>query len=114
MSEDIIKGNKLIAEFVKLERRGQTYYYEDDTCDNNKLLYHTSWDWLMPVVEKIEKTWINGANSTLLTEGDIVQIYHGREHDSKDFATGILRGERKKTLWLAVIEFINWYNKQSK
>jgi hypothetical protein len=28
------------------------------------------------------------------------------------FATGILRGNRIKNLWRAVVEFIQWYNKE--
>jgi hypothetical protein len=41
--------NKLIAEFM-----GVDYVDIDTYLENNKeLQYHTSWDWIMPVVEKI-------------------------------------------------------------
>ena len=49
-----MKDNKLIAEFMGNyhatfeDSVGLEYYDEDD------MEYHTSWDWLMPVVEKIE------------------------------------------------------------
>tara|TARA_A100001515_G_scaffold142969_1_gene142952 strand:- start:780 stop:1130 length:351 start_codon:yes stop_codon:yes gene_type:complete len=43
-----MKNNKLIAEFM-----GVDYVDIDTYLENNKeLQYHTSWDWLMPVVKK--------------------------------------------------------------
>ena len=47
-----MKSNKLIAEFM-----GVDYVDVDTYLENNKeLQYHTSWDWLMPVVSKCFKT----------------------------------------------------------
>ena len=53
--EDIMKDNKIIAEFMGMELGDdKTMYYDD--AENlhpptpiNELKYHTSWDWLMPV-----------------------------------------------------------------
>ena len=39
-----MKDNKLIAEFMG----------EEQLCLPHELKYHSSWDWLMPVVNKIE------------------------------------------------------------
>ena len=45
-------SNVLIAEFM-----GEPYYYADEEryyyADDEGMEFHTSWDWLMPVVEKI-------------------------------------------------------------
>ena len=43
------KNNKLIAEFMGYEVHP---VYESESHD---LHYHTSWDWLMPVISKITK-----------------------------------------------------------
>ena len=62
---EISEGNKLIAEFMGLVyRNGYNYtgWYKSTTtekfayiiCDTERLKYHSSWDWLMPVIEKIE------------------------------------------------------------
>ncbi len=67
-----MKDNKLIAEFmgVKPTILGDEITYEmygiidciEDGLDEQhffleeELMFHTSWDWLMPVVEKIECT----------------------------------------------------------
>ena len=53
-----MKDNKLIAEFMGLEfSKGEYYrplYNSGDWIPQDELQYHISWDWLMPVVEKIE------------------------------------------------------------
>jgi hypothetical protein len=43
-----MKENKLIAEFMGVDYVDVDTYLED----NKELQYHTSWDWLMPVVIK--------------------------------------------------------------
>ena len=55
-----MNNNKLIAEFMGLETPDGCYF-EHLTKEGNRelthhilLQYHTSWDWLMPVVDKIE------------------------------------------------------------
>ena len=61
--KEIIEGNKLIAEFMGAAK---SWYgdYMIFTVDNpqytgkinhSDIKYHSSWDWLMPVVEKIKK-----------------------------------------------------------
>ena len=57
-------SNKLIAEFMELETKtfksGILNYYYQDVFEGNwfeegELSYNLSWDWLMPVVVKIEQ-----------------------------------------------------------
>ncbi len=52
-----MKDNKLIAEFMEHEPivKGDDVYYELNhirLTSEDDLRYHTSWDWLMPVVQK--------------------------------------------------------------
>ena len=56
-----MESNKLIAEFMGLETPNGIYFeYLTKDGERSKLThfilleYHLSWDWLMPVVEKIE------------------------------------------------------------
>tara|TARA_R110002072_G_scaffold110330_7_gene238035 strand:- start:5067 stop:5378 length:312 start_codon:yes stop_codon:yes gene_type:complete len=54
--------NQIIAEFMGIRyaenrnsHKSSDYYYEDI-----ELEYHTSWDWLMPVIAKIVKNYGDG------------------------------------------------------
>ena len=108
--EEIIAGNKLIAEFMGLsyceKYRYEGWYKNHEhnhrICDFDGLKYHTSWDWLMPVVEKIEKM-----NTTVVIEGIMCEI---KTHSIGFDMTA--SDERSKILavYYAVIEFIKWYN----
>jgi hypothetical protein len=80
-------SNKLIAEFMELETKtfksGILNYYYQDTFEGNwfeegELSYNLSWDWLMPVVGKINRdekyyTFENEFRENLL---DIVPYGH--------------------------------------
>ena len=55
-----MNDNKLIAEFMEVHEIMHDGYSEYDFDDNtlgvvaeDELQYHTEWNWLMPVVEKI-------------------------------------------------------------
>lgn len=118
MEED----NKLIAKFMELQTTFQDVQIWMDWENNtiplwdkrdywlaSELKYHTSWDWLMPVVEKIEElgycVWFQTRKKapiliTIWKNGDeIIRI--GNLHDTKI-----------KTVYNAVIDFIKWYNNQ--
>ena len=49
-----MKDNKLIAEFMELEVDNGLYCYTTamDDYKTDTLYFHSSWDWLMPVVKK--------------------------------------------------------------
>ena len=46
-------NNKLIAEFMQYDNKSVGLYDYGHTPNNEILKYHTSWDWLMPVINKI-------------------------------------------------------------
>jgi hypothetical protein len=101
--KEILKGNKLIAEFMGLYSYGvlnPVYAYNDDdylACNHyelKELIYHSSWDWLMPVVEKI---------------GNIPE--HGYVF-KRSLDGGLFY--KIESVWLAVVEFIKWYNQNDK
>ena len=59
-----MKDNKLIAEFIGMQHTDIGWYDNEETLQlqNNtfdKLKFHTSWDWLMPVVNKCMQTGDN-------------------------------------------------------
>lgn len=83
------KSNKLIAEFMPDEHFIDMGY----SCRDNAILnYHNSWEWLMPVVKKIQKL-NNNASLTWDMNEPLLNV-------------------DMKGIYKAVIEFINWYNKK--
>ena len=97
-----MKDNKLIAEFMGMELgHDKTMYYDD--AENlhpptpvNELKFHTSWDWLMPV---IEKCLIGEAEQDEeISNTTIKNIYEGICNQDISYA------------YKSVVEFIKKYN----
>ncbi len=125
MEQEIIEGDKLIAEFMgaEVENRGlgeSAWLTAPKKKTSNwipidALQYHSSWDWLMGVVDKVEDTWISSSRPRLVINKDMIQIVHTVGCHNTDFASKPRYGigeKRKENVWLAVIEFIKWYNNQ--
>ena len=92
-----MNNNKLIAEFMSVDCVDVDTYLEN----NKELQYHTSWDWLMPVVEKIESLgyWVNrnDGDITISNKSDMVVI--------TPMSSGGI-----DMMYKAVVEFIKEYN----
>lgn len=128
--ESIIENNKLIAEFMGAyiengsnERYNMLTYHNFPPAKNSNLIhtaivcgvedmqYHTSWDWLMPVVEKIED--IDEINVFIESNG--TQIYDWRKKtDIVNNIADISFVHKIEHVYDAVVKFTKWYNlKQS-
>tara|TARA_R110000751_G_scaffold39007_1_gene93060 strand:- start:372 stop:671 length:300 start_codon:yes stop_codon:yes gene_type:complete len=92
--------NKLIADFM-----GIGHLYPGNT-PIDKLQYHTSWEWLMPVVEKIEEA---GYYVLIGLQQDslITAVY---QNNSDKFICEGWGAKKKIGTYKAVVEFIKWYN----
>lgn len=113
MSTEIIEeGNIKIAKFMELDKCTDPDH-ESNPCyvvphakgyhKARDLQYHSSWDWLMPVVEKINK--IKGYDAI---------IYKTTCHinNEREIIIETTDNDLIKCVWLAVIEFIKWYQNQ--
>jgi len=78
-----MKENKLIAMFMGDIRLVDDNVSFTKNCPVNELQYHISWDWLMPVVQKI----------------------------GEDFNVAIYDNDGIEKVYKRVVEFINEYNK---
>jgi len=106
-STEITEGNKLIAEFMGLEIYKDIFYKLPIELRNaygirqdiplEGLIYHESWDWLMPVVgkcfEKYDLIENNSSNHQFKLNDALIEV-------------------NINSLWRTVVEFIKYYNKQ--
>lgn len=114
--EEIVESNKLIAEFMALQKNATEYYITaKGAVALGELEYHSSWNDLMPVVEKIE---------ALKFEDDLsfaVEIHRNgcritrswTTVDKPDFGWH-QTGAKMHSTWKAVVEFIKWYNSDNR
>ena len=107
-------NNKLIAEFMDLEmevsNKGITEYYHREFDSGEwyeaEDLPYDEWNWLMPVVEKIEGLRDSKGNAYRFSIDMCNAQIEGANIE-------ILGGAFKlDTTYKAVVEFIKWYNEQ--
>lgn len=146
--QEIIEGNKLIAEFMGLRQipinlygNEKCYYFYFPSSDNYELTqeeiqkesfdilnyawsiynlsYHLSWDWLMPVVEKIEKIHNDhhgyfgvyiSSNQCIIQGTKLNLALKNPEYGFVYLSdTNAIFDTKIKSTWFAVVEFIKWY-----
>ena len=133
--DNIIENNKLIAKFMGLNKTKMFFnlktgnYVKKETADcdikvvdvylkNNKPItnfyYHSDWNWLMEVVEKIESlpTMKDNGNFFFEIHQDSVTVFNSTRRDIIIEVIG--QGSRINNTYQAVIEFIQWYNQETK
>jgi hypothetical protein len=138
IQEEINEGNKLIADFMQIKTELISPYgigiprlysmqeeHQTEEGDCTELSYDCSWDWLMPVVEKLDRLDISNLNlknaNCIHTEiaGSHIKICIREHHTGTDydyhfiyFKNGYSDNDSKiEAIWIAVVEFIKWYNK---
>jgi hypothetical protein len=108
--EEITQNNKLIAEFMGPDslnvKIGNTEIYPHLILSElgvDALIFHTSWDWLMSVVEKINKRdWVTiKADECKIHPLDIDDFKEIVVNEQKDLITAV---------FYAVVKYIKWYN----
>ena len=104
------ENNKIIAEFMGLsycekyqfEGWYKNHEHNERICDFDGLKYHSDWNWLMEVVEKIES--LNHKNNE--EHFQLVSfIHHWLRRKHKELT-------KIQAVYSACLEFIKWYNEQ--
>jgi len=106
MSKKIEKQNKQIAEVMD-------NFHEGNVIQNPE--YHVSWDWLMPVIDKILALENTDFDMTITLGGMCSLRVRPQPGSTRGYE--ILICEEYKdisTAYKTVLEFIKWYKKQKK
>ena len=125
--ENIIENNKLIAEFLNWEFddlsetfetpflklvEPQAFGDEQFSCklQDFELEFHSDWNWLMQVVEKIENLSKEGETYMFsITKFSARVTYKGSR-----IVDLPIDNTKIEAVYNACIEFIKWYNEQNK
>ena len=117
---NIIENNKLIAEFLDWEFDDLSETFEttflklvepqafgdeqfSSKLQDFELEFHSDWNWLMPVVEKIE------------SENIVCFKFQGNNcYCEGNFKYGITAPSKINAVYNACVEFIKWYNNKNK
>lgn len=106
---DTTENNILIAEFMDTRKRGTyNYFYYipafERVFNSDELKFNSSWDWLIPVVEKIESL---GFRIEIVKHICRLKI---NDNINIVFSENMTKIE---SVYFTVIEFIKWYNENS-
>jgi hypothetical protein len=98
-----MENNKLIAEFMGnipiFENEYQMVTHNNMCYGIDELKYDTDWNWLMPVVERIESL------------GIVVEIRENVCYIETSLGNySELEDTKLQATYKAVVKFINWYN----
>ena len=116
--KNIVENNKLIAEFLGYSQPhpdypNTTYWYKKDCQPLTILLFHSDWNWLMRVVEKIEN--LQDENNCAIYNVQIEQCFvEIIENHTSDTIISTDANSKLEAVYNACVEFIKWYNQQSK
>ena len=101
-----MESNKLIAEFMGLETSNGLVFQDANTKEFHSIKYHESWDWLMPVVEKIESLGYTFEKNFQRIDKDWqCLIVKGNDILYQEFNT-----DSRIACYQVVVEFIKQYN----
>jgi hypothetical protein len=116
--EETINGNILIAKFMDFEvyyKNGIVptirFLFEQDTPVSEYCKYDCSWDFLMPVVEKIEATYLMSIRGCSCSIDEWEKENNVNEINKRGFYTA---DTKIGATWIAVTEFIKLYNERKK
>lgn len=112
--EEIIEGNKLIANYMELNTGWSYHESEDKGYGITK--YHSSWDWLMTVIEKINGLGKEYNFSIFKTYVALSVEKGGRVFKDFSFAHSeniTSTQTSKQAAFKLVVKFVKWQNEKN-
>lgn len=105
---ETIEGNKLLAGFMGvLTQKDGNFLTTSKHFGSKRVVYHSDWNWLMSVVEKIQSLGVK----FVIGCPERVKIYNAR-YDG--FVNGQTSDSLISCVWYGAVAFIKWHNEQKK
>lgn len=111
------ENNALIAKFMGGKFQHNEFFFPTMVYKEGKnffkdyeLKYHSDWNWLMAVIEKIEEKCAFVLIGRMFCEITYTNPLNTNVHFEKKLVSGV----RINATYNACVEFIKWYNKQQK
>jgi len=122
MKQETIDGNVLIAHFVGLIKGKWTGYWigafptaVEEPVEDQDLLFHKDWNWLMMAVEKIESLKLEDRMSvTIVGRACLIVSEYGNLIEAEVRTYTWKDSTKINSTWDAVVKFIKWFNEQGK
>jgi len=114
---EILRNNKLIAQFMGHYKKGEGILHFKEGFSNpyvtnnvEDIKYHSSWDWLMPVVIKIAQTGflIGKEEKSIINALRTISILYNYVQDREAISYPLLN---KEDVYKGVVEYIKWLNR---
>lgn len=106
---EVEESNRLIANFMGIRIIDEDVIRPDLNCFRlSEVGYHKSWDWLMPVINKIERmcNYNNVRYNVLLSEHSLLI----NPHVTPEVMICEYAEDKLDAAWKTVVKFITWYN----
>lgn len=125
--EEILEYNKLCAEFVGWKKthpnikEWHLYITPIGHVSYDKMLFHTDWNWIMEMIEAIEKLY-NHPNNEInvdIKAGQIeifqrpFRLENNDYHEIIYLGDGYINGSKKEAVIEAMYQFLKWYKTQN-
>lgn len=110
----VTEHNKMIAKFMNLLPEGlHAWHYTNNSFGlrfntiyfHDELQYHSSWDWLMPVAQRVMKIIVTPMDN------DLNNLNHEYYQQLRKYFFYALKQMDQQALYDAVVEILIWYNK---
>ena len=112
--EEIIQGNKLIAEFIGgFERINKSWCFPSEMPYFIKIYsypkimrFHKSWNWLMLVIDYLQHT--DNCIFCVTIDENVCKIWS----EDSSYVHELVSSSTIKAVYEAIIKFIKWYNNE--
>lgn len=124
MDKQYIKSNVLIALFMGAEKIdipsiGIIYQmsckqFFRQSFEEDRMYYHKSWEWIMPVVTKIESLGYVSTIERMHASYEIHRVWFNDLKTYQEVSSGARDENKLIAIYQAVVYFIEWYNNKIK